>query len=129
MMRSLAVAVAVAGICLSGMAQEKNTFHAKHPPSDKSAKKTSVPVGKSSTVGTSAAANSKDLQNLEHQTARSSAPHASASKASRTATVKPLKENGNSPIRVGAGSTTVGSKIHASSNPYKGRLKQKHARQ
>lgn len=126
-MRVLAVAVLTAGLCLSGVAQQNNTFKVKPSPSDKPAKKSSMPVGKSSTVGTSAAANSKDLQTLERQSAHSSAAHATGKP--KTAAVKPLKESSSPPIKVGGTNGGGGAQIHQSANPYKGRLKQKYSHQ
>jgi hypothetical protein len=126
-MKVLAVAIIVAGMSLIGMAQEK-PFKAKHSAPEKAAKTTPVPVGKSATVGTSSAANSKDLQTLERQTARSSAPHATGTKTPKTAAVKPIKDKSDPPIKVGTAGNASGLN-HQSSNPYKGRLKQKYNRQ
>lgn len=126
-MKSLALAVVIACISVSGMAQEKNAFRVKPSAPDKTARKTAVPAGKSATVGTSAAANSKDLQTLEHQTARSSAPHAARTKMPKAAAVKPIKDKPTPPIKVG-GANNGGTLNHQSSNPYRGRLKQKYGR-
>ena len=127
-MKVLALAVIVAGISLSGMAQEKSPFRVKHSAPEKPAKAV-VPAGKSATVGTSSAANSKDLQTLERQTARSSSsPHATGTKMPKTAAVKPIKDKSNPPIKVGSAGNG-GGLTHQGSNPYKGRLKQKYARQ
>lgn len=127
-MKVLAVAVLVAGISLSGVAQQNNEFKVKRSAPEKAAKKTAVPVGKSANVGTSAAANSKDLQTLERQTAKSSAPHAAGTKIPKTAAVKPIKDKPNPPIKVG-GAGNGGGLNHQNPNPYKGRLKQKYAHQ
>ena len=128
-MKLLAVAIVVAGISLSGIAQEKSTFRAKHSPPEKAAKPIPLPAGKSATVGTSAAANSKDLQTLERQTAKSSgAPHATGTKMPKTAGVKPIRDKSDPPIKVGSTGNASGLN-HQGANPYKGRLKQKYNRQ
>jgi hypothetical protein len=128
-MKVLAVAIIVAGLSLSGLAQEKSAFKAKHSAPEKPAKAAPVPVGKSATVGTSSAGNAKDLQTLERQTAKSSgAPHATGTKMPRTAAVKPIKDKSNPPIKVGSAGNGGGLN-HQSANPYKGRLKQKYNRQ
>ncbi len=130
-MKSVAVAVLVAGISLSGMAQEKDAFKVKHYAPDKAAKRTALPIGKSATAGTSAAANSKELQTLERQTAKNSAFHPTGTKMSKTVAVKPIKDKPNPPIKVGGGGNGGnGANLNRqSSNPYKGRLKQKYNHQ
>ncbi len=128
-MKVLAVAILIAGMSLNGMAQETNTYKSKHPAPGKAAKPAPVPVGKSATVGTSSANNSKDLQTLERQTARTSvAPHTAGTKMPKTAAVKPIKDKSDPPIKVGNAGNANGLN-HQSSNPYKGRLKQKYNRQ
>lgn len=130
-MKVLAVAALVAGITLSGVAQEKNALRVKPSAPDKAPKKAAVPVGKSAGVGTSSAAssNSKDLQTIERQTARSSAPHAAGAKTPKSAAVKPIKDKPNPPIKLGSGASNGAGLNHQGTNPYKGRLKQKYARQ
>jgi len=124
---SLVVAVLLVGISATGVAQEK--FRVKHTPPDKTAKKTTVPLGKSS-VGTSTGANSKDLQALEHQTAKSSMPRTAGKKPAGAAAIKPIKDKPNSPINLGSGGGASGGSLgRQSANPYKGRLKQKYGRQ
>lgn len=100
----------------------------KHTPQEKT-KKSTVPIGKSAGLGNSASANTKDLQALEHQTAKSSAPRAGGKKASG-ASIKPIKDKPNPPINLGSGGGASGGGLgHTGSNPYKGRLKQKYGRQ
>lgn len=122
---SLVVVVLLVGISASGVAQEK--FKVKHTPQEKT-KKTAVPMGKSASLGNSTSANSKDLQALEHQTARSSAPHAGGKKTSG-AMIKPIKDKPNPPINLGSGGGASGGTSGRAGNPYKGRLKQKYGRQ
>jgi len=119
---SLAVAVVLVGISVSGLAQQNNTFKVKPSAPEKAAKPISAPIGKTANPA------SKDLQTLERQTAKASAPSRSAGKRpSGTAhALKPVKDKPNTPINFGgtgggksAGSTKQGS------NPYAGRLKQK----
>ncbi len=129
----LAVAVALVSISMTSAAQQNNSFKTqpndsfkvKHIP-DKGAKKTSVPTGKAPTKSTSST-NAKDLKSLEHQTARSTAAPRSGGK--KSAQLKQVKDKPNPPMNFGAkgGGKNAGLTKQAS-NPYKGRLKQKHSR-
>lgn len=124
---SLAVAVVLAGISVSGLAQQNHTSKAKPShPSEKAAK--SAPTSKMAPATTSTAA-SRDLQKLERQNARSSAFARSAgqSKSGKTPALKPAKERTNPPINFGGMGSKSAGKSSPGSNPYKGRLKQKHA--
>jgi hypothetical protein len=121
---SLVVAVLLVGLSASGMAQQK--FKVKRTPPDKT-KKSAVPSPKP-VVGASGA-NSKDLQALEHQTAKSSAPRTAGKKTAGTAAIKPIKDKPNSPINLGGGGGASGGGGGRGGNPYKGRLKQKYGRQ
>ncbi len=129
---SLAVVAVLAGISASGWAQQNNTFKVKHSVTEKAPKSTvNAPLGKTArpaaSAATGSAANDKDLRTLEHQTAKASAPSRPAGK--KTPALKPVKEKPNPPINIGAtGGKNAGS-INQGSNPYKGRVKQKHARQ
>jgi hypothetical protein len=130
---SLAVAVVLAGISVNGVAQQKNTFKVK--PSHAAAKpaRITAPIGKTAgSPATASAATSKDLQNLEHQTAKASGPSRSAGKRTPRAAsaVKPVKDKPSPPINFGGkgGSKSPGM-TQQGSNPYKGRLRQKHAHQ
>lgn len=116
---SLAVAVVVVGISVSGLAQENNTFKVKRAAPEKAAKPISAPIGKT------ASPNSKDLQDLERQTAKASAPPRSAGQRTAPA-LKPVKDKPNPPINFGGtgGGKSAGS-TKQSSNPYAGRLKEK----
>lgn len=124
----LAVAVALLVISVSGMAQQK--IRVKHTPPDKTARKTVAPIGKTPGTGLSTNANSKDLQALERQTAKSSAPRSGGKKTPGAAAMKPIKDKPNPPINLGGGGGANASGLsRQNSNPYKGRLKQKYARQ
>lgn len=127
-MKALTVAALVVGFSLSGTAQEKDPFRTKHSAPERAAKPAPIPLGKSTAVGTASAANSRDLQTLEHQTARSSAPHAMTAKTPRAAAIKPMKDKSNPPIKLSGGTGNSAGLNHQGSNPYKGRLKQKYAR-
>ena len=70
---SLAVAVVLAGISVSGLAQQNNTIKVK-PAAPEKPPRSTVPVGKTTGAASSSSANSKDLQTLERQTARSAGP-------------------------------------------------------
>ncbi len=126
----LAVTVVIVGIGVSGLAQQKESFKVKHSTHEKTAKST-APIAKTANSKTSSAANAnaRELQALERQTFKASAPTRSA--GNRTApALKPVKDKSNPPINFGGkgGSKPTGS-AKQSSNPYAGRLKQKHARQ
>src|ERR1700674_1134037 len=126
---SLAVAVVVAGISVSGLAQQ--TFKVKRSAPEKAARK-SAPVGKTASPIASSST-SKELQTLERQTAKTSASSRSAGKRTPGAGsgLKPVKDKSNPPINFGGsggGGGKGGGTSNQGSNPYKGRLKQKHAR-
>lgn len=123
---SLVVAVLLVGLSASGMAQQQK-FKVKRTPPDKT-KKSTVPLPKSGT-GASGGANSKDLQALEHQTAKSSAPRATGKKSAGAASIKPVKDKPNPPINLGGGGGASAGGGGRGGNPYKGRLKQKYGRQ
>src|ERR1700674_5761818 len=115
---SLAVAVVVAGISVSGLAQQ--TFKVKRSAPEKAARK-SAPVGKTASPVASNSS-SKELQTLEPQTAKTSASSRSAGK--RTGTVsalKPVKNKSNPPINFGgSGGGKGGGPTNQGSNHYKG---------
>jgi hypothetical protein len=121
---SLAVAIVLAGISVSGLAQEK--FRVKRSPPDKGARK-SAPMGKTESPVASNGT-SKQLQTLERETAKTSASSRSAAKRTVSA-LKPAREKSNPPINFGgSGGVKGGGTAKQSGNPYQGRLKQKHPR-
>jgi hypothetical protein len=125
-----AVAVVIVGVSVSGLAQQKDPFKVKSSTPQK-AEKSTVPVARTmnSKTASSANANAKDLQNLERQTAKSSGATRIAGKKPAPA-LKLAKDKPNPPINFsGAGTTKPAGSTKQSSNPYAGRLKQKHARQ
>jgi hypothetical protein len=126
---SLAVAVALASLSVSGLAQQNNTYKAK-PSHTEKAPRSSVPVSKTAMgpASTSASAN-KDLKSLEHQTAQASAPIRSAGRGTpgKAPALKPAKTKSNPPINFngsGGGGKSAGMASQGT-NPYKGRLRQK----
>jgi hypothetical protein len=125
---SLAVAVILAGISVNGLAQQSKTFKVK-PSHDAKAARTSVPIGKTGASPASAsAATSRDLQSLERQTAKASAPSRTARKRTGAASaLKPAKDTPNPPINFSGSGGGKGGGINQGKNPYKGRLRQKHA--
>jgi len=126
----LAVAVVLVGISVSGLAQQNNTFRVKHSAPEKAPKK-SAPIGKTTvSPGTATAANSKDLQNLERQSVKASAPSRSAGKRPGTASaLKPVKDQPNPPINFGRTGGGKSAGLAKQPDPYKGRVKQKHGHQ
>ncbi|MFZ0799383.1 MAG: hypothetical protein WCA13_14515 [Terriglobales bacterium] len=127
---SSAVAVVLLGISVSGLAQQPDTFKVKRSPPEKAAKPIMPPTGKTRSA-TAAGANAKDLQNIENQTKKISASKAAGTRASgKASALKPVKDKPNPPINF---SGTSGAKrpgtTNQGSNPYKGRLRQKHSPQ
>lgn len=123
--------VALVGISVSGLAQQNNTFRVKRSAPEK-APKQAAPIAKTAGPASSSAATSKDLNNIEHQTAKASAPSKSAGKRTpgSAGALKPIKDKPNPPIKFGgAGGGKSPGMTNQGSNPYKGRLRQKHARQ
>ena len=125
---SLAVVVVLVGISVSGLAQQDNTFKVKHSVPEK-ASKPSVPMGKTAGPTSASAANAKNLQAIEHQTAKTTAPSGSAGKKTAPA-LKPVKDKPNPPINFSAtgGGKSAGTTNHGS-NSHSGRVRQKHTRQ
>jgi hypothetical protein len=119
---SFAIAVVVAGISLSGFAQQA-TPKVKASDTEKTPK--STPMVKM--PATSSTTNANQLKAIEHQTAKTSATQSTGKKTSGKALgLKPVKDKPNPPINFGGsgGGKTMGTNNHASST-YKGRLKQK----
>ncbi|MBZ5613970.1 MAG: hypothetical protein LAO23_08185 [Acidobacteriia bacterium] len=117
---SLAVAIALVGMSLSGWAQQNNTFKVKH-----AATKTpkSAPIGKTTPGPTASNSASKDLEKLERQSAK---PAGVARPAGRAPALKAAKDKPNPPINFsGTGGSRRPGTTNQSSNPYKGRLRQK----
>jgi len=131
---SLAVVVVLVGISVSGLAQQNNTFKVKHSAPEK-APKASVPMGKTAGPATASAANAKNLQAVEHDTAKTTATSGAAGKPSGSAgkktapALKPVKEKPNPPINFsGTGGGKSAGTTSPGSNSHKGRVRQKHAR-
>lgn len=119
-----AVAVVVLGLSVLGLA-EKDDFKVKRSAPEKM--KRSTPIAKAAGSTSASGSSSKDLRNLEHQTAKASAPSRSAAKRTPAA-LKPVKEKPNPPINLGGTGGSRGGAANKGSNPYRGRLKQKHTR-
>ncbi len=117
-----AVAVLVAGLSVSGLAQQA-PYKVKPSHTDKPAK-SSAPVGKTTGVGSASAENAKSLQNIEHQSGKGST--SSRGPGKKSAALKPVKDKPNPPMNFGSSSGVKGSgKATQGSNAYKGRLRQK----
>jgi hypothetical protein len=124
---SLAVAVVLVGISVSGLAQQNETFKVKRSAPEKAPKK-SAPIGTTASPATASGANSKQLQSLERQSARGSALSRSAKKGTpgTSAALKPIKDKPNPPINFGGtGGGKNAGMTNQGPNPYKGRLRQK----
>ena len=121
---SLAVAVVLVGISVNGLAQQNDTFKVKRSAPEKAPKK-SAPIVTTASPATASGANSKQLESLERQSARGSAPSRAAKKGSPAA-LKPVKDKPNPPINFGgAGGGKNAGMTNQGPNPYKGRLRQK----
>jgi hypothetical protein len=127
---SLAVGFVLAGISVSGWAQQNGTYKVKQTPADKAPKKAApLPMGKTGASTTASATNAKDLNNIERQTVKASPSRAAGTKpAGKGAGLKAVKDKPNPPINFNGnpGGKNPGT-VNQSSNPYKGRLRQKHA--
>ena len=122
---SLAVAIALASISVSGMAQQTTTFKVKHSAPDNAPKSTVPPAGNLGSTTTASATNSKDLQSVERQTAKSPAP--TQAKKTSAAALIPAKDE---PTPANNSGGTVARKTTAATNPdanpYRGRLRDKY---
>jgi hypothetical protein len=124
----LGLAFVLVGISAGGWAQQKNNqFKVKSTPV-KEKKSAALPMPK--TAGTATTSGSKNLQALEHQTARTSGASKGAAKKN-TPALKAVKDKPNPPMNFGGGGGggKGGGAASQSSNPYKGRLRQKHSHQ
>lgn len=116
--------MAVLTVGASAFAQQSGTYRVKPTPEDKPKKPASVgKVGPG--TSTASASNAKDLNALEHQTAKS-APAKSGSK--KQTALKPVKDKPNPPINFNGGGGKS-QQTHQVSDPSKGRLRQKHSHQ
>jgi hypothetical protein len=127
----LAAAVLLMGISVSGLAQQSGTFKVKRsaPAKEKEKKSAPIAVGKTAGPGTASASNSKDLQAVERETAKTPASSRTTGKKTGPA-LKPVKDKPNPPINFGGNGGAKGpGTVTQGSNPYKGRVKQKHSHQ
>src|ERR1700722_11191646 len=125
----LAAAVLLMGISVSGLAQQTSTFKVKRSAPAKEKKSAPIAVGKTTGAGTASASNSKDLQAVERETAKTPASSRSARKKT-CAALQPGKDKPNPPINFGGNGGAKGpGTVSQGSNPYKGRVKQKHSHQ
>jgi hypothetical protein len=121
-------------ISVTGSAQQTSTLKVKHSTSDKVKQSAPLSVGKTPGSGTTAsAANAKDLQALEHQSAPKPGPASqTASKASAqspgkkgAAPLAPIKDKSNPPINFAAAPAPKNSGLVTQGpDPYKGRLRE-----
>lgn len=118
---SLAVAIVLVGMSLSGWAQQNNTFKVKNTPT-KTPKRASV--GKTTTGPTSTSA-SKQLQSVERQSAKSATTARSAGTTRKGPALRSARSKPNPPINFGGTGGGQNAGTNRGSNPYKGRLKQK----
>ena len=132
MKSSLATAVVLLGFSVGAFGQNSapygSTPHKVKPTAPQKSAKSSaiVPAGKSAGAGSASAANAKNLQALEHQTAKTSAPRSAGKKGPGAgAAIKPVKNKPNAPINFGGSGGKGGLSSNGSSNPHRGRLKQK----
>ena len=127
-LKLLLIALVLLGFCVVGAAQQADTYRVKKSPPDKAPKKI-APVGKAPGSTTASSANAKDLQTIERQSAHTAKPAGSASKRTTGATFKPAKDKPNPPIDFSGTSAKNPGLTNQGSNPYRGRLRQKHSHQ
>jgi hypothetical protein len=123
---SLAVAVVLMGMSVSGLAQQqKNQYKVKPSAPEKTKKAAPLPVSKASGSGTASGSNSKDLQAIEHQTAHTSAGAKGSGKKTAPA-LKPVKEKANPPINFNGTHAAKGpGKTNPGANSYRRQGKQR----
>src|SRR5260370_2138038 len=134
---SVGVEVVLASMTVNGLAQKSGNGTSRVKPSHSAAKapkKMSAPIGKTASPATASTANAKDLQTLERQAAKSSAPSRSAGKRTpgMAPALKPAKEKDkpNPPINFhGTGGSKSPGTTNQGTNPYQERPRQKHAHQ
>ncbi len=124
----LTVAVVMLGFCVLGSAQQTDTYRVKKSPPEKAPKKI-VPIRNAAGSATASSENAKDLQTLERQTAHTAKPAGSAGKRTAGPALKPVKDKPNPPINFSGTSAKSPGLTNQSSNPYRGRLRQKHSHQ
>jgi hypothetical protein len=119
-----AVAVVLVGLSASGVAQTNS--NSKGTNSSKSSTrppKSTVPMKAGNGGNTSG--NAKNLQSIEHETAKTAGKSEKSQRAPKPVALKPEKgSNSNAPINFG-GKSGGGIGTTKTGNPYKGRLKQK----
>ena len=127
---SLVAAVVLMGLSVGASAQSSTynggTPHkVKRSPQKPPKSSAVVPAGKSAGNGSASSTNAKNLQGIEHQTAKTSAQRSSGKKAPGSSAIKPVKEKSTPPMNFnGTGAKGTGTTTRAA-NPYRGRLKQK----
>jgi hypothetical protein len=127
MRSSLAVASLMAGISMSCMGQQNDAFGVQHAAYEK-APKSNLSAPGTPTPTTASTSTSKDLQNLEQETAKASAPR-SAGKSPGTAPAPMPSKDKNPPINFGGTGAKDPAKTAGmtkrTADPLAGRLKQK----
>jgi len=129
-MRFWLLLAVLVGLSTIGVAQQNNTYRVKRSTPDKAARR-SAPVGKTAGPTMGSTSTAKDLQNIERQTAKTSAPARTAGKkaAGTGAALKPAKDKPNPPINFNGGGGKKAGTTSQPANPLKGRLKEKHSHQ
>jgi hypothetical protein len=130
MKSSFVAAIVLLGLCVGASAQsstykDSSPYKAKRSTQKPPKSSVVVPVGKSAGAGSASSTNAKNLQGIEHQTAKTSAQRSSGKKAPGSSAIRPVKEKSTPPMNFnGTGAKGTGTTNRAA-NPYKGRLKQK----
>ena len=130
MKSSFVAAIVLLGLCVGAFAQSgaynnSSPYKVKRSPQKPPKSSAVVPVGKSASAGSASSSNARNLQGIEHQTAKTSAQRSGGKKAPGSSAIKPVKEKSTPPMNFnGTGAKGTGTTNRAA-NPYKGRLKQK----
>jgi len=118
------VAAIVLSMCVSGAAQNSKGFRVKPSSPEVKGEHKNVPAER---IAASSSSTARDLKNLERQSAKTPPARTpkTATAKKQSVALKAQKQKANPPINFGKTQSKV-SGVDQGSNPYKGRLKQKH---
>jgi hypothetical protein len=101
---SLVVTTLLAGLSVSALAQQSNEFRVKSSaPKERNA--APLPVGKTNGAGTASESNAKNLQALEHQTAKTAGATPRSTVRKNPSALKPIQNEPNPPINFSTSGT------------------------
>jgi len=121
----MVAAIILVGLSVSGVAQQKKNAFKVKPSAEDKAEKHSSGVALPKANRAAGGANARDLNALEHETAKSSTASTKRTAVKKAPAVKLEKAQKNAPINFGSSAPKGTGGIGQAANPYKGRLKQK----